>query len=257
MKSWFSGRSKSSSVFRRPSTTACNRSSDSGEKSQPSAFSAWSAIHCGNALSHSDSQRSRNGDFSGKGTASRPGVGADGRIDDHRLTLDQLSTTDIGCVQPLDLEDRWLSGFLTSRPTWSLSGDELVLSGPTVRIRLLDRRIADPDRPLLGTRWVVDHTISHEGVSSVPDVEAFLQLDASGGFRGSTGCAPVAGSAAVHANRITFSIAGDPPPACTGPAAMVVSAVLGVVRGEVTYRIEARRLTLTDASGAGLKLRAD
>jgi heat shock protein HslJ len=184
-------------------------------------------------------------------------LATDGRIDDHRLILGLATMTQIGCPQSMELRDRWLSDFLTSRPTWSLSGDELVLSGPTVRIRLLDRRIADPDRPLLGTRWVVNHTISHEGVSSVPGVEAFLQLDASGGFRGSTGCAPVAGSAAVHANRITFSIAGDPPPACTGPAAMVASAVLGVVRGEVTYRIEARRLTLTDASGAGLELQAD
>jgi heat shock protein HslJ len=94
-------------------------------------------------------------------------------------------------------------------------------------------------------------------LTSVPGVEASLQLDASGGFHGSTGCAPVAGSAAVHANRITFSVAGDPPPACTGPAVTIASAVLGVVRGEVTYRIEARRLTLTDASGAGLELQAD
>jgi heat shock protein HslJ len=182
----------------------------------------------------------------------------DGRVDDHRLILGQVSMTDMACDQQRMAQDEWLSKFLSERPAWSLSGEELVLSSPTVRIRLLDRRMADPDRPLAGTRWVVVSIISHQAVSSMPSgVEAYLQLDTSGGFRGSTGCAPVAGSAAVHADRITFSTTGDPSPACTGPAAMLASAVLGVVRGEVSYRIEARRLTLTDANSEGLELRAD
>jgi heat shock protein HslJ len=93
--------------------------------------------------------------FTAGGISARAGCNileTDGRVDDHRLILGQVSTTDIGCPQPLELQDQWLTTFLSARPTWSLSGDELVLSSPTVRIRLLDQRITDPDRPLAGTR---------------------------------------------------------------------------------------------------------
>jgi heat shock protein HslJ len=183
-------------------------------------------------------------------------LNTDGRIDGHRLILGPATMTQMACEQRLMAQDAWLSRFLSERPTWSLSGDELVLSGPTARVRLLDRRIADPDRPLAGTRWVVSGVIGNQAVAYFPGVEAFLQLDPAGGFHGSTGCAPVAGSAAVHGDQITFAVTGDPPPACTGPAATVASAVLGVVSGEVSYRIEARKLTLTDAGGAGLELQA-
>jgi heat shock protein HslJ len=180
---------------------------------------------------------------------------ADGRIDNHQLVLGPISTTSMGCEQARMAQDSWLSEFLRRRPTWTLSGNDLVLGTPTAQIRLIDRRVADPDRALTGTRWTVVSIISRNGVSSVPSgVEAYLRIDAAGHFEGSTGCAQLSGSAAVHADRITFSTTGDPSPGCTGTATTLASAVLGVLHGEVGYRIEARRLTLTNANGDGLEL---
>jgi heat shock protein HslJ len=181
----------------------------------------------------------------------------DGRIEDNRLVVDELGTTDMGCEPGRMAQDSWLSEFLSARPTWELSGDDLVLRDADTQIRLTDRRLADPDRPLIGTRWIVDSIISRDTVSSVPaGVEAYLQLDTAGGFQGSTGCVRITGSAAVRAERITFSLGNTPSLGCTGAAAALQSAVLGVLRGEVGYRIEATRLTLTGADGAGLGLRA-
>ncbi len=182
---------------------------------------------------------------------------ADGHLDGNRLVLGELATTGMGCEQALMAQDRWLGEFLRGQPTWELSGDDLVLTNGGTQIRLTDRRVADPDRALTGTRWVVDSIISRDTVSSVPSgVEAYLQLDSAGGFQGSTGCAQIAGSATVRADRITFVMPTGPSPRCTGPAATLESAVLGVLRGEAVYQIEATRLTLTGANGAGLGLRA-
>jgi hypothetical protein len=54
-------------------------------------------------------------------------------------------------------------------------------------ITLVDRTVANPDRALIGTRWVVDTLITSDVASSVPaGVVAFLQLGTDGRVHGST-----------------------------------------------------------------------
>jgi heat shock protein HslJ len=165
--------------------------------------------------------------------------------------------TEMACDGPRADQDTWLSAFLGARPTWTLAGDDLRLRGGTVELVLVDRRIADPDRPLVGTRWVVDTIISGDAASSVPTgVEAFLTFDADGGVLGHTGCRAIRGEATVTGSTILFASVGGLQDACVGDAARMHTAVAAVVRGEVSYRIEGPTLTLT-AGGAGLRLRAE
>lgn len=56
--------------------------------------------------------------------------------DDDRLVVSEMATTDMFCGTELADQDAWLSAFLTGRPAWSRTGDELVLRGATAEIRL-------------------------------------------------------------------------------------------------------------------------
>src|SRR5918992_2557978 len=95
-------------------------------------------------------------------------MGGPASFDGDHLVVDDMATTEMGCDPPRHAQDEWLARFLTSRPEWSRSGSTLTLDNGTARIVLEDRDVADPDRPLRGTRWVVDTIVEGETASSVP-----------------------------------------------------------------------------------------
>ena len=183
-------------------------------------------------------------------------LGGNGTIEDGQLVLDEMSTTEMACDPARMAQDTWLGGFLGSRPAWSLAGDELVLRAGGVEIRLTDREVVDPDRPLVGPRWVVDTIITGDAASSVPaGAEAFLTFEAAGGLTGSTGCVAVAGTVEVRDATILFSAPLPSARNCTAGQALD-EAVRATLLGEVAYSIEASSLTLTGPDGHGLVLRA-
>jgi heat shock protein HslJ len=106
------------------------------------------------------------------------------------------------------------------------------------------------------THWYAERVISPDGVQTPTPlgVQADVRIDTGGTVAGSTGCGRLTGSAAVHGNRITFSVTSSPSPGCTGKAAEFASTVLGVLQGEVSYRIEAQRLTLTNSDRTSVEL---
>ena len=81
------------------------------------------------------------------------------RIDGDHLVVGQIITTEIGCRQNLAAQDQWVGG-LIGGATIALDGNILTLSLSGIRVAFLDRVVADPDRPLQGTRWVVDGLIT-------------------------------------------------------------------------------------------------
>jgi heat shock protein HslJ len=178
-------------------------------------------------------------------------------LDGGRLGVGALASTMMSCGDVLDGQDRWLAGFLSANPTWRLDGDDLVLSTGDTEIRLTDRRIADPDRPLRNTRWVVDSIIDNQSVSSVPaGVEAHLTFRDGDRVEGFTGCNTFGGTAVERGGRITFSDVFATRMACLGESGRLESAVLSVLDGQVNARVDADALTLTRADGRGLRLRA-
>jgi heat shock protein HslJ len=177
------------------------------------------------------------------------------RIDGDRLVAGSLATTEMGCDEPLMAQDTWLADLLDGA-TIALDGDSLVLAKGGVRLTMEDREIADPDRPLLGTRWVVDGLISGDAVSSMPvGVTAALTFS-HGRLDVEAGCNGGDGSVDVTDTTIDFGPIERTTKGC-GPDAMAVEqAVMAVLSGPVAYAIEARSLTL-DAGGVGLMLRAE
>jgi heat shock protein HslJ len=177
------------------------------------------------------------------------------RIDGDHLVAGSLATTEMGCDEPLMAQDTWLADLLAGA-TIALDGDSLVLAKGGVRLTLDDRKIADPDRPLLGTRWVVDGLISGDAVSSVPAGVTAALTFSDGRVEVEAGCNGGSGSVEVTDTTLAFGPIVRTTKGC-GPDVMAVEeAVMAVLSGQVAYAIEAGGLTL-DAGGVGLMLRAE
>jgi heat shock protein HslJ len=176
-----------------------------------------------------------------------------------RLVVKDLATTEMGCDPPRHAQDEWVGRFLTSRPEWSRSGSTLTLDNGTARIVLEDKKVADPDRELRGTKWIVDTIIEGDTASSVPaGAEAFLTLDDQDRFTGNTGCNGMGGNSVVAEDRsiITFSEVLSTKMACEDDRMRLERAVLGTLDGDVRYAIDADVLKLDGPEGRGLRLRA-
>jgi heat shock protein HslJ len=179
-------------------------------------------------------------------------------VDGATLVVDSLATTQMGCDPARHAQDEWLSGLLTARPTVALAGDDLSLTTSKDELRLQDRRVADPDRPLTGTEWRVESIITPDAVSSVAGGEAAaFTFAADGRVTGNTGCNQFSGTYEQTPEAITFRQVVMTKKACTDGADVMERAVTALFDGRpVAYQIEADRLTLTNPDGHGLQLRA-
>ncbi len=74
-------------------------------------------------------------------------------LDGSTLRVSTLSAMDPGCG-PSDQSQDWLSAFLLAGPILELNDPRLVMHTTDTRIDLLDRKLAIPDRPLVGTQWL-------------------------------------------------------------------------------------------------------
>jgi heat shock protein HslJ len=186
-------------------------------------------------------------------------MGGQASFEDGRLLVGDLATTEMGCDPPRHAQDEWLAGFLTSRPQWSLDGPTLALDNGTTRVVLDDREVADPDRPLRGTKWVVDTIIEGESASSVPaGAEAYMVFGDDNHFSGNAGCNGMGGDSVIHegTSTITFSGVLTTKMACQEDRMRLERAVLATLDGDVAYQVDADVLRLDGPDGHGLRLRA-
>lgn len=175
-------------------------------------------------------------------------------IDGDRLVTTQMSMTEMACDEPLMHQDTWLGAFLGG-VTFTLDGDTLTLVNGAVRLTLLDEEVATPDKPIEGTRWVLDGIVSGDAVSSVPiGVTASIRI-AAGQVQVEAGCNTGGGSVTVAADTLTFGGIGLTKMGCDAGPAAVESAVMTVLTGDVTYAIDADTLTLMNGA-SGLMFRA-
>lgn len=181
-------------------------------------------------------------------------MGAGYTVDAGVLHVGQVSSTEMACDPPLMAQDTWLAGFLAGAGV-TLDGDTLTLSNTGVVLTLLDRVVADPDRPLEGTRWTVDGMITGGAVSSVPQGVTAAITFQSGRVSVDAGCNSGGADVTITATTITFGPLVKTDMACDAAKMGVEAAVVAVLQGEIGYSVQASTLTLT-AGGRGLVLRA-
>jgi heat shock protein HslJ len=194
----------------------------------------------------------RNGQVSASGGCNS--MGGAYHLDGNRLVTDQLITTDMACAQALMTQDQWVAALLNGA-TLSLDGNSLTMSGNGVRVTLLDRVVADPDRPLIGTRWVIDGLLAGNTASSIPFGATAALTFSDGRVDVETGCNTGGGTALVAGGSITFGTLTLTKRACAAEIAGLEQAIVQTLTGTVAYTIDADIMALT-ARGAGLSLHA-
>lgn len=178
------------------------------------------------------------------------------RVEGDRLFADDVGGTEMGCDPERHAQDAWITELLGSGPTYELDGDRLRLTAGEVVVTLLDREVADPDRPLEGTTWVLDGLVEGESVSSVP-VDAETTLVFGDGRVAVVSCNQGSAPVTVVGDELGIGALAMTRMACEDDRMYVESHVTAVLDGRITFAIEAARLTLTHPSGKGLSLRAE
>lgn len=178
------------------------------------------------------------------------------RLDGDVLVVTDPAVTEMGCDPARQAQDEWLFGLLGRRPVVSFDGDELTLMLDTTVIGMVDRRILEPDLPLVGTGWILVSILSGEVASSVPaGVRASLRFGDDGQVAVQTGCNSGGGRYRIDGDRIVFGNLVLTKRACVGPEGQVEAAVLAVLgAGEVRFGIDGSTLRLV-AGSAGLDFR--
>ena len=178
-------------------------------------------------------------------------------IEDGALVVTNLGGTEMGCDPERHAQDDWFTAVLSGRPSYDVSDDGgLTLTAGDVSIDFLDREVADPDLPLIGTRWVVDTILEGSGpdgsASSVPEgAEAWVTFGADGKVSGHDGCNGFGGTYEERDQKVVITERVQTLIGCPGLDRLTL-AVAAATNGEVGYRIQAKRLTLTGAEGRGV-----
>ena len=135
--------------------------------------------------------------------------------------------------------------FLSRRPS-TVEGNTLTLANDTSKLVFLDRKVADPDRALQGTVWEINSYIDADSAMGLMGIEAPRVTFARGGsWQARSVCLDASGRYTVKGDRIELFGTRASQGACIEndkEAAEFVQSVL--VDGTLTYKIEARMLTL-------------
>lgn len=187
-------------------------------------------------------------------------IGGDVSLGGGRLQTGALAMTEMGCDEPLMEQDEWLADFLSSGPAWSLDGDTLTLTGEdgTV-IVLVDREVADPDRALVGPTWTGESIIEGETASSITEgFEPTFEFSDDGTVSIFDGCNQGSANYEIEGDEITFDSGAFTLMACPEGSEAPQQAVAVLLSApSVSYSIEADLLSLRDAEGDGVDLRAE
>jgi heat shock protein HslJ len=178
--------------------------------------------------------------------------------DGHLRTVGPMGATTVGCVAALLAQDEWLSALLASKPTVTIAGDTLVITGDTATLTLLDKKTAEPDYPLIGTRWLVETIVQRDSASTPPQGAAgWVLFNADGTINVNFGCNSGSGTFASTSSELTVSVLQTTKLPCPSGAAQLETPMLDALTGTVSYAISADVLTLTSRGVHGLGLRAE
>ncbi|GAA5053714.1 META domain-containing protein [Nocardia callitridis] len=181
-------------------------------------------------------------------------------LDDHKLRVSGLASTLMACPGDREGADEWLSGLLNADPGWHLDDARLTLTGNDGRtvVTMLDKKVAQPDRPLRGSPWTVTGLITPDAQirsRTIDEAQPTLTIAEDGAVSGKAGCNRLTGKADMSDNTVTFHVATTKM-MCSPEVMEVERSVLRALDGKTTATVDAEVLTLRNDNGNGLTLRA-
>jgi heat shock protein HslJ len=186
-------------------------------------------------------------------------MSGDVTFDGDTMTVGPMMMTQMACEQPLMDQDSAVQAFLAGGTTVAVDGDTITLTGTfdgaDATIVLLDREVADPDRPLTGTAWTVNGVISSDAISSGWGTAVATLTIVDGTAQVNAGCNTGFATVTIDeaAGTITFGPLALTKKLCDDDAMQLEQSVATVLAGTATYSIEAGSLTLMNGTD-GLQL---
>ena len=189
-------------------------------------------------------------------------------LDGDTLVAAELVMTEIGCNPELHAQDDLLAALLTDAPTVALDGNRLTLITTDLYIEFLDRRVANPDRTLIGTQWAVTGFLDGETASAFAiDKAGWFRFDGASTIVGHDGCAPFTVNVEVSEGEVGGPIEGDAElqfgpvvdgldPTCNVNADYAEAFRALFDTGAAVVDIEGDRLTILNSDGRGVTARA-
>ncbi|MER8042476.1 META domain-containing protein [Streptomyces sp. NPDC094032] len=168
------------------------------------------------------------------------------------LTVSPDEVTEIGCPADLRRFETALFKAFSGELKGVLKGKALTLTSPDGRRGV--ELTAEPDAPFLGTTWTVDALLSGTTAASLPagsEGKAKLTFGKDGRLTGSLGCNRVTAPARISGARITLGAIATTRMICTGPQMDLETKLYEALDGPLSYRLDHRTLTVTDADGQG------
>ena len=142
--------------------------------------------------------------------------------------------------------------FFTASPELSLAGATLSLRTAAASLELLDREVATPDLSLTGRQWMIDTLVQNGAASNIPgDILAVLSFDTDGKLSVFDGCNNGGANYTRSGQTLTLSSVSFDERACDGTRSTEAGIHAVIVAGELSFEIDANRLTLT-RGGSGL-----
>ena len=157
-----------------------------------------------------------------------------------------MGMTEMGCAPERHAQDDWLAGFLSGTPAVGIEGSTMTLRRGDTVLTFLDRRVADPDRPLLGTKWRVDTVIDGDAARSVGTAApVILELRADGTLvASSAGCTSATVGYTRDGDVLQFGAVTVDAIGCPDPWQPTIDVLRA---GTLRFTIVATRLTITSA----------
>ncbi|MCZ4499231.1 MAG: hypothetical protein JWQ74_1784 [Marmoricola sp.] len=175
-------------------------------------------------------------------------------LDGTRLTVTGLASTEMGCEARLMDQDTWVAGLFAKPVQLSTGTHPTIIAGSTV-LSLADRRTVAPDKPLAGTKWLLDSRYDAESASSVPaGIVAYLEL-VDGTVTVYDSCNGGSGPVRVQGATIVFEERVQNLRGCTADDGGVEKAFADVLAGTTTYAVTEDSLRITKGT-SGLGFRA-
>lgn len=170
---------------------------------------------------------------------------------DGHISLRDGASTAALCTGTLGANEVWLRSFMDSRPAWEVQGMVLTLTTGDAVLTLLDRRAAEPNRPLeQPTHWLLRSIASGDDTAVVPnDKLPFIEF-VGGRFFGGTTCNDISGNVVAGAVVLELSGLQVGPIPCTEPMATVERRLLALLDGPVEYTITGQSLVITKLGGS-------
>jgi heat shock protein HslJ len=183
-------------------------------------------------------------------TAGCNSMSGDYRFDGPVLVVATMSMTNIGCDAARHEQDNWLATFLQARPRTDVTEPRIRLVKEGTTLTMLDREIASPDRPLVGTQWIGSGIDNGYGMTASVDSALFsVAFAADGTFQANSSCQRASGLVVASKQTISFSALSYDTGVCPDSDLQTQSGDFQFVLNgmDVAFAIEERELKLTRA----------